>query len=214
MVKQLRRYERPLIKDGTHRYMGPSIYKGVLTDKVFKTMCDMVKQSQESVKDMLCHTTTENNRLEFQEKPEHYEALEEIFVHISNFTQAHNPIDHRDVDELDLDNVWMNVQHENQTIGQHTHEESDYAFVIYVKNTLLDPSAGHVYEDRSVNYPQDGMIEWRYGETHFLSPNRMLHFPVEGEIVIFPGWLEHMVHPFKGKNHERISIAGNINSSR
>jgi hypothetical protein len=106
------------------------------------------------------------------------------------------------------------VQHENQTIGHHTHEESAYAFVIYVKNTVPDLSINHVYEDRSVNDPQDGMIEWRYGETHHLSPNRMLHFPVEGEIVVFPGWLEHMVHPFKGKNHERISVAGNINNSK
>ena len=214
MVEQLRKYERPLIKNGTHRYMGPSIYKGILSDNVYKTITDMVAQSQESVKDMLCHTTTANNRLEFLEKPEHYEALEEIFAHVSNFTQAHNPIDRRDIDELDLDNVWMNVQHENQTIGHHTHEESAYAFVIYVKNTVPDLSINHVYEDRSVNDPQDGMIEWRYGETHHLSPNRMLHFPVEGEIVVFPGWLEHMVHPFKGKNYERISVAGNINNSK
>ena len=214
MVEQLRKYERPLIKNGTHRYMGPSIYKGILSDNVYKTITDMVAQSQESVKDMLCHTTTTNNRLEFQEKPEHYEALLEIFAHVSNFTQAHNPIDRRDIDELDLDNIWMNVQHENQTIGQHTHEESAYAFVIYVKNTVPDLSINHVYEDRSVNDPQDGMIEWRYGETHHLSPNRMLHFPVEGEIVVFPGWLEHMVHPFKGKNYERISVAGNINNSK
>ena len=63
----------------------------------------------------------------------------------------------------------MNVQHANQSIGHHTHEEADYAFVIYVRNTLTDPTIGYTYEDRSVNDPVDGMIEWRYGETHFLS---------------------------------------------
>jgi hypothetical protein len=56
------------------------------------------------------------------------------------------------------------------------------------------------------------MIEWRYGETHFLSPNRMLHFPEERDIVVFPGWLEHQVYPFKQEGADRISVAGNINT--
>ena len=47
----------------------------------------------------------------------------------------------------------MNIQHANQPIGHHTHEDSNFAFVIYVKNELTDPTIGHVYEDRSVNDP-------------------------------------------------------------
>ena len=211
MVKKLK-YERPLMQNGTHRYMGPSIYKGTVTNETFNTIVKMVADSQESVKDKLCHTTSMNNRLEFQEVPEHFDALGEIFQHVSRYTRSLNTCDWREVEDLNLDNVWMNVQHANQSIGHHTHEEADYAFVIYVRNTLTDPTIGYTYEDRSVNDPVDGMIEWRYGETHFLSPNRMLHFPEERDIVVFPGWLEHQVYPFKQEGADRISVAGNINT--
>lgn len=211
MEQKLRRYVRPLLQDGVNRYMGPQIYKGKLTNGTLTTIKQMVAQSQESVKDLLCHTTSVNDRLEFEENPLHYAALYEICQHVSNFTKGHNPIDWRHEDELILENMWVNVQHANQHIGHHTHEEANYAFVIYVKNTLDDPTVGHDYQDRSVNDPVDGMIEWRYGEVHQLSPNRMLHFPVEGEIVVFPGWLEHQVYPFKNESAERISVAGNIN---
>ena len=139
MVKKLK-YERPLMRDGTHRYMGPSIYKGTVTDETFNTIVKMVADSQESVKDKLCHTTTMNNRLEFQEVPEHFDALGEIFQHVSRYTRSLNTCDWREVEDLNLDNVWMNVQHANQSIGHHTHEEADYAFVIYVRNTLTDPT--------------------------------------------------------------------------
>ena len=59
--------------------MGPSIYKGTVTDETFNTIVKMVADSQESVKDKLCHTTSMNNRLEFQEVPEHFDALERYF---------------------------------------------------------------------------------------------------------------------------------------
>ena len=55
----------------------------------------MVADSQESVKDKLCHTTTMNNRLEFQEVPEHFDALVEIFQHVSRYTRSLNTCDKR-----------------------------------------------------------------------------------------------------------------------
>ena len=211
MEQKLKRYVRPLLKEGSNRYMGPQIYKSTLTDSTFDTICKMVEKSQEDVKDLLCHTTTVNNRLEFEDSVPHYYALAEIISHVCNFTKCHNPLDYREPDELEMTNLWVNVQHANQHIGHHTHEEATFAFVVYVKNTVTDPTIGHVYEERSVNDPVDGMIEWRYGEVHPLSPNRMLHFPQEKEIVVFPGWLEHQVYPFSDKQAERISVAGNVN---
>jgi len=210
MVKKLRKYERPLLQNGCNRYFGPPIYKSTVNADTLVTIKQMVRESRESVKDLLCHTTTQNNRLEFENSVLHYAALYEILGHVSSFTKGLNAQDFRDIDELQLDNVWMNVQHANQAIGHHTHEEANYAFVIYVKNELTDPTIGYEYQDRSVNDPVDGMIEWRYGEVHRCSPNRMLHFPVEGEIVVFPGWLEHQVYPFT-EDVERVSVAGNIN---
>lgn len=212
MEQKLRKYIRPLLKDGSHRYMGPQIYKGTLTDGTFNTLRTMVDNSQESVKDLLCHTTSVNDRLEFEENPLHYAALYEICTHVTNYTQGLNPQDYRNPEEMRLTNMWVNIQHANQHIGHHTHEEAHYAFVIYVKNTLTDPTIGHDYQDRSVDDPVGGMIEWRYGEVHSMSPNRMLHFPKEKDIVVFPGWLEHQVYPFT-EDAERISIAGNINAT-
>ena len=210
-MEQIRKYVRPLLREGTDRYMGPQIYKGTVSEDTLNTIKEMVQQSQEDVSALLCHTTTMNNRIEFDGSKVHqYMALADIFTHIKAWTEGHNQQNHRDVDEFELSSAWMNLQHANQTIGTHTHEEADIAWVVYVKNTLTDPSIGHDYRDRSVDDPVGGMIEWRYGEMMNWSPNRMLHFPTEGDIVVFPGWLEHMVHPFK-EGGERISVAGNVN---
>ena len=205
----MRKYERPLIQDGCNRYFGPPIYKSTVNADTLITIKQMVEESNHCVKYLLSHTTTENNRIEFDSIPAHYAALEHILGHVSNFTKVLNALDHRDIDELELDNVWVNVQHANQAIGHHTHEEANYAFVIYVKNELTDPTIGHEYTIRGNDDPLGGMIEWRYGEVHQGIPNRMVHFPVEGEIVVFPGWLEHQVYPFT-EDVERISVAGNV----
>jgi len=203
-------YTRPLMKDGIHRYMGPSIYKGKLSESVFKTIEDIVfKRQAESVKDLLCSTTTGNDRFELNETPEHYDVLVEIMQHVSNYTQGLNTIDFRDIDELQVENIWINYQHKDEVIHPHTHEATEFSFVLYVRNPVPLADANHIYNDRSVDDPKDGMIEWRYGESMFLAPNRFLHHPEERDIVVFPGWLEHQVHPFSA-DVERICVAGNI----
>ena len=50
------------------------------------------------------------------------------------------------------------------------------------------------------------MIEWPIRRTASMLTNRMLHFPKRGDIVVFPGWLEHQVYAFT-EDAERISVA-------
>ena len=58
---------------------------------------------------------------------------------------------------------------------------------------LIDPRAG-----ANMLIPENTKLQGRY-----------LITATPGLMVVFPGWLHHLVHPFKGKG-TRISIAFNI----
>ena len=57
--------------------------------------------------------------------------------------------------------------------------------------------------------PMAGHIELHYGETQFLNVSTFSHFPLQGDLLVFPSWLRHSVYPFYCGG-ERISVAGNI----
>ena len=77
------------------------IYKSTVHDDTLSIIEQMVQKSQESVKHLLCHNTTANNRLEFDPKnKEHYASLSEVMRHVCELTRGLNPRDHNDADEL------------------------------------------------------------------------------------------------------------------
>jgi uncharacterized protein (TIGR02466 family) len=102
---------------------------------------------------------------------------------------------------------WANVSRRGQYNSVHDHAGATWSGVYYVsggepdnddplngKLELLDPRIGvNVF----------GGEEGLFGGRYFVEP-------MPGLMVIFPGWLKHMVHPFTGSG-ERISISFNVN---
>lgn len=99
---------------------------------------------------------------------------------------------------------WANVNRNGNYNAVHTHPNSQWSMVYYVSTGEIEP--GH---------RMNGLIEFRdprpaavafpgfdFGQTWRVTPQA-------GLFLIFPAWLEHMVHPFFGKG-ERISLAINV----
>jgi uncharacterized protein (TIGR02466 family) len=101
---------------------------------------------------------------------------------------------------------WANVLRRGQYNSVHDHAGAMWSGVYYVsggkpdnndplngKLELLDPRVG-------VNV---------FGREEGLFAGRYFVEPLPGLMMMFPGWLKHMVHPFWGSG-ERISISFNV----
>lgn len=101
---------------------------------------------------------------------------------------------------------WANVLRYGQYNSPHSHPNAFWSGVYYVSDNptlgqhplsgkleLMDPRPG-----ASINYQDNNKL---YG--------RFLLSPVDGQMIIFPSWLMHHVHPYFGRD-ARISIAFNV----
>ena len=102
---------------------------------------------------------------------------------------------------------WANVGRRGSYNSVHNHPNCLWSGVYYVspgipdekgsphngKLELLDPRVG-----ANLMYVKGTILESRY-----------LIDPLPGLMVMFPSWLNHLVHPFQGEG-ERISVAFNI----
>ena len=101
---------------------------------------------------------------------------------------------------------WANVSRDGDYNNVHNHPNCLWSGVYYVAEGKPDP-------DR----PNNGKLELfdpRAGVNMIFIENTMLHGrytidPIPGLMVVFPAWLQHMVHPFFGKG-ERISVSFNV----
>lgn len=102
--------------------------------------------------------------------------------------------------------AWANVNRDGHYNRMHIHPGHHWSGVYYV--TMGEPYAG---------FPDNGVIE-------FLDPRgaaaaapipgfpfggKMRYDPRPGTMILFPSWLQHAVHPFRGAG-ARISIAFNV----
>ena len=104
---------------------------------------------------------------------------------------------------------WANVSRNGDYNSAHNHPNCLWSGIYYVaagtpepdtqfngRLELLDPRAG-----ANMMYLADTLLHARY-----------LITPTPGLMILFPSWLNHLVHPFFGTG-ERISIAFNIMTS-
>jgi uncharacterized protein (TIGR02466 family) len=101
---------------------------------------------------------------------------------------------------------WANVSRRGQYNSVHDHPGTTWSGVYYV-------SGGEPHNDYHLNGKLE-LLDPRVGVNVFgreegLLGGRYFIEPLPGLMVMFPGWLKHMVHPFSGSG-ERISISFNI----
>lgn len=102
--------------------------------------------------------------------------------------------------------AWANVARDGAYNAVHNHNPAVFSGVYYVD--LGDPAP---------EGSRDGLIEFidpRPGPHGGPLPTHALHAPLivdpePGMLLMFPGWLLHYVHPYRGKS-PRVSIAFNL----
>ena len=101
---------------------------------------------------------------------------------------------------------WANVSRDRAYNGLHNHPDCTWSGVYYV--TL---------GERDMSDPRNGIIEFldpRMGVNWAQLPGQPFGMqlqinPEAGTMLMFPSWMMHWVHPFKGTG-ERISLAFNV----
>ncbi|MEE4379596.1 MAG: TIGR02466 family protein [Candidatus Competibacteraceae bacterium] len=102
---------------------------------------------------------------------------------------------------------WANILRHGQYNSLHSHPNAFWSGVYYV-NGNPQPEANHSFSGKlELIDPRPG-ASLNYSDFTNLY-GRFLVNPVPGQMVIFPGWLQHQVHPYFGPG-ERITIAFNV----
>lgn len=104
-------------------------------------------------------------------------------------------------------NAWANLNRTGQYNTMHTHPSCVWSGVFYVE-TGDRPTPSH---------PKSGVIEFldpRAGAEMVITPGipfgqAKVFIPENGQMIMFPSWMKHMVHPYWGQA-DRISIAFNV----
>ena len=104
---------------------------------------------------------------------------------------------------------WANVLRRGGYNGPHSHPNAFWSGVYYVTgNETLD---GHPFSGKlELVDPRPGASLSHAEQTRLYG--RFLLSPVAGQMILFPSWLQHWVHPYHGDG-TRISIAFNVTLS-
>lgn len=138
------------------------------------------------------------------------ELRDRIGIHVAELFQAVSSDDRqRDKFNHPIIDGWANVLRFGQYNSLHSHPNAFWSGVYYI--------AGCPNSDVEDAHPFSGKLEFvdprpgaslNYTEGTNLY-GRFLVNPIPGQLLMFPGWLQHHVHPYFGES-ERISIAFNV----
>jgi uncharacterized protein (TIGR02466 family) len=102
---------------------------------------------------------------------------------------------------------WGNVLRRGQYHSVHSHPNAFWSGVYYVNGNPA-PDGDHPFSGKlELLDPRPG-VGMNYVEGTNLY-GRFLVNPSPGQMVVFPGWLQHQVHPYFGAG-ERLTIAFNV----
>ena len=123
---------------------------------------------------------------------------DEIYRHIRNYmieieapkVKVHN---------FKILHSWLTKTSNGQYAPTHTHGSTDLSGVYYFKSNQVD---GNIF----LNSPNP-LIESSHCFEHI--PSRVAYEPVEGRVVLFPGWIQHGTTT-NTTDHDRISLSFNV----
>ncbi len=105
--------------------------------------------------------------------------------------------------------AWANVARDGDYMAMHDHPMAHWSGVYYV--SVGEPTPGVKANGKLQLFdPRVGVNMLKV--EHSMFDHQFLVDPAPGLMVLFPSWLKHMVHPFRGTG-ERISISFNATLS-
>lgn len=191
------------------RPFGPTIFHTQMSDENFellKTAVDSDRDGRDA-RDNLAGNLSKSNWLDSVDSSVIEEIKERCGAYLCAFDNHTPEASELYAKQVELESIWANYQKANEWNPPHNHT-GDLSFVIYIDNPI-DYEWEKKHETQQGNSSTAGLISFRYGEMAPFNDNKFTHKPTNGEMFIFPAWLEHLVYPFNQPDIERISVAGN-----
>ena len=128
--------------------------------------------------------------------------LKELNKNLNIFSESY------DIDgELVVDNMWININEYKDYNVSHSHPNSLFSGVYYVKTP---EKCGYItFENPALNIMEHTYSRVHFKEWNILNIDTRWQEVRENILYVFPGWLRHRVEP-NLSNEKRISISFNI----
>ena len=190
-------------------YFGPLVVKTEISESFQKKLLLEGKKSKTDYTKMLAGMIKEEFLIENPESwfiPE-FSPLLSLYQNIVEQDWSETADEIQRPFEITETELWINYTKCREFNPLHNHR-GDLSFVIYLKIPKeLREENKQIKEKHNNN--GTGTIEFKYGEQLLFNKTGFSHLPKEGDVYIFPSWLNHSVLPFFS-DVERITAAGNI----
>jgi len=150
-----------------------------------------------------------HSAVDMHHRKEYKTLLEEMFKMQQEIFEAEG---YHPKTEPICDNMWANVNYKYSHNKNHVHPGAQWSGVYYIK---CPPNCGHIWftdpcGQRHIDLPI--MDPDKVKPIHYW---REVHYePIEGRIIMFPGWLTHEVAPnmsdLTGEKGWRVSVSFNF----
>lgn len=150
-----------------------------------------------------------HSAVDMHNRKEYHGLVKELFKMQEEIYQVEGY--HPDTEAV-CDNMWANVNYKYSHNKNHVHPGAQWSGVYYIKTP---PNCGHLWftdpcGERHMDLPI--MADKKQKPTHYW---REVHYqPIEGRLIMFPGWLTHEVAPnmcdLKGEKGWRVSVSFNF----
>lgn len=140
--------------------------------------------------------------------------LESFLIRLGEFYLQHKP----DVisTKLGITSAWLNITRKHDYNSLHDHGEMPLSGIIYLKeDTTISEQIDDAMEHGTyVGTAIPGVTHFIYNaNTQFLDSTSFSFRGKPGDVIIFPGWVSHMVNPFTADG-ERMTVAFNYFTKR
>jgi|TARA_R110002012_G_C11381466_1_gene583345 uncharacterized protein (TIGR02466 family) len=182
-------------------YFGPLIVKTSIT-----------KEQIKDIKKLCNKKTSYHNNLAGHIKDEYlinstkYNTI--IQPQIKTFKEVYKNFYAKELESIEIKSAWVNYMKAGDFNPPHIHTNCRFSSVLFMQfpKEILKENEKHQAASKG-----PGAIQFMYGESQ--PQDNINSYPVvpkEGDMFIFPSFVNHFVYPFKSKNVTRISIAANF----
>ena len=181
-------------------YFGPLILHTSINKKQIKDLENICNKNISHHKNLAGHIKDE-----YLLNSKKYEQI--VKPQLDTYKVAYKKFYNAELKSLKTISVWVNYMKAGEFNPPHTHANCRFSSVVFLKfpKKILEENQKHQAASRG-----PGAIEFMYGEKILDNINSYPVLPKEGDMFIFPSFVNHFVYPFKSKNVTRISIAANF----
>ncbi len=150
-----------------------------------------------------------HSAVDMHHRKEYLPLVKELFKMQAEIYEAERY--HPDTEAV-CDNMWANVNYKYSSNKNHVHPGAQWSGVYYIKTPK---NCGHIWFTDPCGQRHMDLPIWANNKEKPVHAWREVHYePIEGRLIMFPGWLTHEVAQnmsnLKGEKGWRVSVSFNF----